>query len=141
MTQTTRTKAPLSPGERIAYRPRGEGSNIVITLQYVRANTYAVTTMAGPHRLDDWSMSYATEIEARSAARHVALAFREWGCETAITARRHAVEQRRYRALNSRAGWTRYVIEESGIELDGLMTLGDRAAYLSAVADAREIGG
>lgn len=117
--------------ERISYSPR---SGIVITLQRVRADVYAVTTMAGPRRLDDWSMSYPTEIEARSAARHVAILFKEWGCEAAINAARHGIEQKRYRALNSRAAWAQRVLEETGAQLDAMMTLADRAAYLAAVA-------
>lgn len=117
--------------ERISYSPR---SGLVITLQRVRENTYAVTTMAGPRRLDDWSMSYPTEVEARSAARHVALLFRQWGCEAAINAARKGVEQKHYRALDSRASWAPRVLEETGAALDSMMTLGDRAAYLAAVA-------
>ena len=145
MTQTTNptSKAPLALGQRIAYSPRGEGTGLVVTLQHVRAGVYAVTTMAGPRRLDDWSKSYATEIEARSAARHVALTFREWGCEAAISARRNALTFRVRDILNSRRRSPKLLdeLELAEAELDGLMTLGDRAAYLSAVADARETGG
>lgn len=143
MTQTTNTKAPLAIGECIAYSPRGGGTGLVITLQRVRANTYAVTTMAGPKRLDDWSKSYATELEARSAARHASLAFREWSCEAAINARRHALQFKVRDILNHRRPNPRTLDElaEVEAELDGLMTLGDRAAYLSAVADARETSG
>lgn len=147
MTQTTKPNAPLAIGERIAYSPRGEGTGLVITLQRLEnigaQRVYAVTTMAGPHRLDDWSKSYPTETEARSAARHVALAFREWGCEAAISARRNALRFRVRDILNSRRRSPKLLdeLELAEAELDALMTLGDRETYLSAVADARETGG
>ncbi len=129
MTQTT--KAPLALDECIEYSPR---PGVIIILTHVRPGVYNVTTMGGPRRLDDWSRSYATEIEARSAARHVALAFKEWGCEAAINAARHGIEAKRYRALNSRASWAQRVLVETGAALDAIATLADRTAYLDAIA-------
>lgn len=131
MTQNTKPSAPMAYGDQISYSPC---ASVIITLQRVNLRAYNVTTMCGPRRLDDWSRSYATEIEARSAARHVALAFREWGCEAAINAARHGIEQKRYRALNSRASWAQRVLEEAGAALDAIATLADRAAYLAAIA-------
>ncbi len=140
MTQTSNAaKAPLLDGQTISYWPRST-SGVVVTLQRAgtpAAPTYVVSTTAGVKRLEDWSRSYATEIEARSAAKHVALAFREWGCEAAINAARHGIEQKRWNAMRAdrfNVRWAPRVIEETGMQLDALMTLADRAAYLSAVA-------
>src|SRR5690348_16157594 len=117
----TKTMKALEVGETIAYSPR---SGIMITLQRVRAGVFHVLTMAGPRRLDDWSRSYGTEIEARSAARHVALLLRDWGCEAAIYAARKGVEARRYDALlHDRASWAKRVLPETEAQLDAMMTL------------------
>lgn len=130
----TKTTEALELDERISYSPR---PGLVITLQRVREHVYAVTTMAGPRRLDDWSMSFETEVEARGAARHVAILFREWGCEAAINAARHAVEQRRWSAMRNRSiseARRTAILTETSAQLDAMATLADRAAYLAAMA-------
>lgn len=128
----TKTMKALELDERIAYSPR---AGLVITLQRVRPSVYAVTTMAGPRQLGDWTRSYATEIEARSAARHVAILFREWGNEPAINAARNGLMVRRMGAMGNRsisAARRNAILAETETALDAMMTLHDRAAYLEA---------
>lgn len=128
------TKA-LAIGEELRWSPKDRPS-LVVSMQRIHAGTFHVMTMAGPHRLDHWTRSYATEIEARSAARHVALAFQQWGCEAAVNARRNALEFKMRDLLNSRrpSRNVEQTIAEVSAELDTLATLADREIYLTAIA-------
>jgi hypothetical protein len=80
------TRTPLLVGQVLPWAsPEGR---VTVTLQRVAADAYVVTTYQGPTRLDGWCRSYADETSARTAARHIALAFRELGDERGIETRR-----------------------------------------------------
>jgi hypothetical protein len=130
----TMTKPPMTEGQAISH-PAG---NAMITLQCVRVGAaYTVSTVIGVHRHDDWSRSYATEQEARDAARHVALAFHAWGTDVAIEGRRARLEASLPTALSGRSilvDGERLHMAEVDVALDAVATLADRAAYLAATS-------
>jgi hypothetical protein len=134
MTTTRNTKAPLADGQAISY----QAGNAMITLQCVRPGAaYTVSTVIGAHRNDDWSRSYTSEIEARSAARHVALAFREWGRDVMIEVRRARLNAALPTVLRGRTvtiSGVRMNLAEVEAALDAIATLADRAAYLAAAS-------
>lgn len=131
---TRNTKAPLADGDLISYK----AGNATIILQCVRIGAaYAVHTNIGWERSDDWSRSYASEAEARSAARHVALAFREWGRDVMIEVRRARLNAALPTVLRGRTvtiSGVRMNLAEVEAALDAIATLADRAAYLAAAS-------
>lgn len=105
-----------------------KAGNAMITLAVTECGTYAVTTMIGTDRCDDFSRIYATEGAARSAARHTAVAFREHGTDVAIETRRHALTFAVRDALNSRRSNATIKLADAEAALDAIATLADRAA-------------
>lgn len=134
MTQSAVAKAQLTAGETITYRT----GSVVITLQATDTGTYTVETRQGPTRVAEWCYTYATETEARTAARHAAIAFRAHRTAEAIEARRaqisEALEDMRRRIARN------YPInadERAALltEDDALMSLGELALAARFCAD------
>jgi hypothetical protein len=126
MTQPTGT---IAVGQTIAHR----AGYALITLTRTGL-TYVVDTYAGPTRLDEWCRAYATEPEARQAARHAAVAFAAHGTDTAIEARRVALTFEVRDLLNARR-LDRVRLAAVEAELDSLATLADLAVRQRLTAD------
>lgn len=125
-----RHAALAAEGDQVSHR----AGNAVITLQRTRF-TWVVTTMVGTGRLDDWSRAYATEAEARSAARHVAKAFDACGTDMAIAARREELTSRVRDVLDPRRG-TRRELLAAGRALATVATLAEQAVHTTPATTA-----
>lgn len=124
---------PLAVGERITRR----AGHAVITLQHVRAGVYAVHTIIGTTRSDDWSRSYDSEAEARAAARHTAVAFRAHSTDVAIEAAREALtfHVRDFLNLRRPTARDRAASDQVEAQIAALETLADKALRDQTRAD------
>ncbi len=108
MNSATHT-ATLADGQTIAT----QAGNAVVRLQAIRAGVYRVETTQGGFVVDEWTMSYPTEAEARDAARTTTIAFRAYGTAQRIADRhdelcfqRHQLDARILRARTVPQAWT-----------------------------------
>lgn len=68
--ETTGARRELSfIGDIVTHTANG----VTVSLQWVSAHTYSVTTYDGPNRIGELTRSFGTEAEARSAARTIAV--------------------------------------------------------------------
>jgi hypothetical protein len=116
-------------GDTIPYR----AGSVFITL-VANGRTFVVTTQAGVEVLSDWTRTYATEDEARDAARHVALAFTAHGTDVAVERRRHWLAFELMRLLYRRDPASKGALRTVQTEADSLSTL----AELASLADLRQ---
>lgn len=107
----TTTKAPLA----------WTNCNVTVTLTQLETGVWRVQTTLGGFVLDAWSRSYGDETTARSAARHVACAARQWKTIRNIEAEDERLRFKVRDLLNSRR--------------DTRQQLADTEAALAAIAD------
>jgi hypothetical protein len=94
--------------------------HVTVRLYQLETGVWRVETTQG-HVVEAWTHSYPTEAVARSAARHAATAFRQWGTPRAIEVEDERLRFRVRNLLNSR--------------LDTRQQLADTEAAIDAIAD------
>jgi hypothetical protein len=99
--------------------------HVTVRLYQLETGVWRVETTQG-HVVEAWSHSYPTEAVARSAARHAATAFREWGTPRAIE-----VEDERLRLI---------VRDLLNLRRDTRRELGDVEAAIDALEDLNTWG-
>lgn len=83
------TRTALTAGQPITYR----AGHATVTLHVTDPGTFVVTVEQGPQRVEEWCYTYATETEARTAARHAAKAFKAHRTAEAIEARQAEISE------------------------------------------------
>lgn len=123
---TTKTRKPLTPGQRIGFDV--PDSTATVYIQRGEVEGFRVWVEQGPIPAG-WDYTYRDEYTARAEARRAAYLFHRYRTADAIEARREMLVQareeqvrRQARGLNVRA---RLVAIDA--ELDTLETFGDRA--------------
>lgn len=110
---------------------RYQAGSVLVTLTQTGSGTYTVTCEQGTLRLDaeGWCRAYATEGEARDAARHAARVFRQYATVWAWRARREQLRDTVEEQLRrqSRRMHNARQLRDAQAEYDTLATLTDLA--------------
>jgi len=108
--------------------------HVTVRLSQLETGVWHVETTNGSGSvIEAWSKSYGAEDTARSAARHTATAFREWGTARAIAAEDVRLRLRVRDLLNARRDTRRELAEtEAAIDAIADLNLWGQLALIAA---------